>query len=469
MPKQCNQSHPNASDPDYICNPQTGRWVTKTGTVGKSIYKKKFAVAKIKMPTPIGTVTPIKQPPKSSPTAPTATYTMEERLANACKGKTYSNGGLNLGDLLTIAMSKGYSKKKGIKAELIKFLCTGASPSAKPKASASASPKSSNAAVPNVKKHNIQHGCNMVTVKTIFDKCRNSYETDLAVIQHSEAQLSRLDPILRDSLNYWTVNDGYKHYFKKGAAGGTLTYINYKDIYAGSLDIADTLDMIEDGNADYDKKLISGIIMNFLAEYSLAKCTVGHDCYVYRGIKRVEDMPKPGSDTYELTYPTSTSLSIYTGFQFSGGDDYDHKCCFFIFKLKPTTHGAYVGSLDTIKSRRENEVILPAGLKFKLIDRWTTYDISESTFLDMRRAMKTIKEDLVSKFPLNQDIDIWKSRVSEQNYVDIKEHWERIKDIINPSIPMNWEKSGTPICIQKWSNTNEKIEKVRLPTDCNWE
>ena len=33
----CNPKHNKANDPDYICNPKTGRWVKKTGDIGKAL------------------------------------------------------------------------------------------------------------------------------------------------------------------------------------------------------------------------------------------------------------------------------------------------------------------------------------------------------------------------------------------------------------------------------------------------
>ncbi len=164
----CPHSSPKASDPNYVCNQKTGKWIKRDGVVArrekigafasvatkkpKAKYKAKAHVAKIKMPTPIGTTTTI-----TPPTAPIATYTMEERLINACKGKTYRNGGLNLGDLLRLAISNGYTKKRGSRTELLKFLCTGgsASASASAKAKAKASPKAKAKASPKPKAFSI--------------------------------------------------------------------------------------------------------------------------------------------------------------------------------------------------------------------------------------------------------------------------------------------------------------------------
>ena len=35
--KPCNQKSPKASDPEYVCNPETGRWVKRNGTVAKKL------------------------------------------------------------------------------------------------------------------------------------------------------------------------------------------------------------------------------------------------------------------------------------------------------------------------------------------------------------------------------------------------------------------------------------------------
>ena len=35
--KPCNQSSPKASDPEYVCNPETGRWVKRNGAVAKKL------------------------------------------------------------------------------------------------------------------------------------------------------------------------------------------------------------------------------------------------------------------------------------------------------------------------------------------------------------------------------------------------------------------------------------------------
>lgn len=37
--RRCNPDHPSARDPRYICNPQTGQWVLRTGAVGKRILQ----------------------------------------------------------------------------------------------------------------------------------------------------------------------------------------------------------------------------------------------------------------------------------------------------------------------------------------------------------------------------------------------------------------------------------------------
>lgn len=42
MSKVCPQSSKFANDPDYICNPSTGKWVKKDGPTGKAIIEGKF-------------------------------------------------------------------------------------------------------------------------------------------------------------------------------------------------------------------------------------------------------------------------------------------------------------------------------------------------------------------------------------------------------------------------------------------
>ena len=38
--KNCNQRNPKAEDPEYVCNPDTGRWVKRSGVAGKAAIKK---------------------------------------------------------------------------------------------------------------------------------------------------------------------------------------------------------------------------------------------------------------------------------------------------------------------------------------------------------------------------------------------------------------------------------------------
>ena len=39
MAKQCNPNSKHASDPNYICNEKTGRWVLRTGNTGSKLLK----------------------------------------------------------------------------------------------------------------------------------------------------------------------------------------------------------------------------------------------------------------------------------------------------------------------------------------------------------------------------------------------------------------------------------------------
>ena len=50
MPKQCNQSHPKASDPNYVCNPETGRWVKVDGPKAKQLGLARPASSAAKKP-----------------------------------------------------------------------------------------------------------------------------------------------------------------------------------------------------------------------------------------------------------------------------------------------------------------------------------------------------------------------------------------------------------------------------------
>lgn len=45
--KECNKKSPKASDPNYICNPETGLWVKKDGKIGKKILDNKKSPEKI--------------------------------------------------------------------------------------------------------------------------------------------------------------------------------------------------------------------------------------------------------------------------------------------------------------------------------------------------------------------------------------------------------------------------------------
>ena len=44
--KTCNKSSPKASNPDYVCNPKTGRWIKASGVTAKKLGVKKPIVAK---------------------------------------------------------------------------------------------------------------------------------------------------------------------------------------------------------------------------------------------------------------------------------------------------------------------------------------------------------------------------------------------------------------------------------------
>ena len=99
MSKICNPKDHKATNPGYICNPNSGRWIKADGAVAK-----KLALAK-----------------KSSPVqAHVAAQTTA--LSNACEGKTKAQGGLNVDGLYKLAKQKKYSGPKS-RASLIKFLC----------------------------------------------------------------------------------------------------------------------------------------------------------------------------------------------------------------------------------------------------------------------------------------------------------------------------------------------------------
>ncbi len=100
MSKICNPKDHKATNPGYICNPISGRWIKADGAVAK-----KLALAK-----------------KSSLVLPVHAAPQTTALPNACKGKTKAQGGLNVDGLYKLAKQKKYSGPK-LRASLIKFLC----------------------------------------------------------------------------------------------------------------------------------------------------------------------------------------------------------------------------------------------------------------------------------------------------------------------------------------------------------
>lgn len=65
--KPCNNTKPQAQDPDYICNPKTGRWVKRSGKVGQSLAATKPAPK----PAP---------KPASKPTVPTGSRMLTDHI-----------------------------------------------------------------------------------------------------------------------------------------------------------------------------------------------------------------------------------------------------------------------------------------------------------------------------------------------------------------------------------------------------
>src|SRR5437016_4738955 len=66
--KPCNSKDSKANDPQYICNPSTGRWVKRDGEIGKKIINiqaKGIPVQFTKIPITIKTALPSKIPIKT--------------------------------------------------------------------------------------------------------------------------------------------------------------------------------------------------------------------------------------------------------------------------------------------------------------------------------------------------------------------------------------------------------------------
>ena len=127
MSKQCNSKSDKASNPDYICNPQSGQWVKKSGAVGK-----KLQAMGLKASTNI-----------SKPLSPVAqVQSSDEQLTNACLGKSKGKGGMNVGEMYDLAKARGYNGPK-TRGDVTKFLCNPQSPVASPKplAKKASSPK----------------------------------------------------------------------------------------------------------------------------------------------------------------------------------------------------------------------------------------------------------------------------------------------------------------------------------------
>ena len=55
---QCNANSPKANDPEYLCNPKTGRYVKKSGKIGQQILQESQVTVKSRTASP-------KSPPKS--------------------------------------------------------------------------------------------------------------------------------------------------------------------------------------------------------------------------------------------------------------------------------------------------------------------------------------------------------------------------------------------------------------------
>ena len=135
--KRCQEHSPKAKDPNYICNPKTGRWVKKLGDTGRKVMMgvksaSKPAIGKPPAKPPAAhpaTKPPTKPPTKPSPTKPVNPnpkllkgMLKNQKFLNACNGKSASGGGMNVTQLVKIAESIGYEGSTTRK-DIIDFLC----------------------------------------------------------------------------------------------------------------------------------------------------------------------------------------------------------------------------------------------------------------------------------------------------------------------------------------------------------
>ncbi len=120
MSKPCNPTSAKAKQLDtYICNPKTGFWVLKSGATGKKILAELASQSKSTVPkkTKVHAVELSQTKSESS-----------ETLQQACLGKSKSQGGMNVVDMLTLAKTRGYTGRVN-RAELTEFLCSEPPPS----------------------------------------------------------------------------------------------------------------------------------------------------------------------------------------------------------------------------------------------------------------------------------------------------------------------------------------------------
>ena len=191
MPKQCDSQNPKAQDPNFICNPATGRLVSKTGPIGKKLLQ-------LQPPTnpPGGTGTTVPKPklklklkkPSSGPqTLPLPSVTQlvpkssSSALKNACQGKSKKQGGMNVDALYKLAQTNGYQESKK-REDIIKFLCQGSVPN--PKLFAPSSTSSPTAPAPlNMETKGFFLFPNVVD-KNLETKIINIIETDTRFLRY---------------------------------------------------------------------------------------------------------------------------------------------------------------------------------------------------------------------------------------------------------------------------------------------
>ena len=105
MPKQCDSQNPKAQDPNFICNPATGRWVSKTGPTGKKLLQLQPPTLGLVRQTNTPTNPPGPPPSKnitfssgtgtsSAPARPKAKAKVKTKAKAKAKAKPLTTGGM---------------------------------------------------------------------------------------------------------------------------------------------------------------------------------------------------------------------------------------------------------------------------------------------------------------------------------------------------------------------------------------